>query len=64
MKALDGERRLMPRAIEIGHKHANLQIVYSNFLLTDSHGTPLTRARIDNHYCDARSERVHYIYVV
>jgi len=41
VKALDGERCLMPRAIKIGHKHADLQIVYSNFLLADSHGTPL-----------------------
>src|SRR5680860_1488177 len=37
VKALNGERGLMPRPIKIGHKHANLQILHRDFSLTDAH---------------------------
>jgi hypothetical protein len=41
METLDRKRCLVPRAIEIRHKHADLKIVDSYLLLADSHGTPL-----------------------
>src|SRR5690606_1418719 len=48
IKTLDGERCLMPWAIKIRHKHADLKILNRYFLLTDSHHTPLHRAIYDN----------------
>src|SRR5690554_5675358 len=40
VKALNGKRGLVPRPVQIRHKHADLQIVYCNLPLLNTHMAP------------------------
>src|SRR5690554_4030128 len=60
VEALNGERCLMPRPIQIRHKHADLKIMNRDFFLLDAHRTPQKTGLLDTNQFATLVKRHHY----